>query len=159
MSAAQNFDRQNMPGPGDLLVRPDGSVEYASENGREWLERQGFSAALRQHVADFDGGGPARPTLAGLRAAEARFVRLDADRRVRYLVTLVPASPLWLPATGDLTARQTEVAKFAAAGATVDEIAATLGISPNTVKDHLRKIYATLNVADRLELRDVLATP
>jgi DNA-binding CsgD family transcriptional regulator len=51
-----------------------------------------------------------------------------------------------------LTRRQLEVARLTAAGRTYREVATALGISPNTVKAHLRGAYAVLGVHRRAEL-------
>lgn len=53
---------------------------------------------------------------------------------------------------GSLTARQVEIAKLAARGCTNREIAARLGISPNTVRNHLAAAFAQLGINSRGEL-------
>lgn len=56
-----------------------------------------------------------------------------------------------------LTAREREVLDLAALGMSNREIAARLVISANTVKFHLRTIYATLNVHNRVQATQVLS--
>ena len=51
-----------------------------------------------------------------------------------------------------LTLRQQQVARLAARGMSNAEIAHQLGVKPNTVIAHLKKIYATLDVHSRTEL-------
>lgn len=51
-----------------------------------------------------------------------------------------------------LTPRQQQVARLAAQGLSNSEIAQHLGIKPNTVDAHLKKIYTTLGVHSRTEL-------
>lgn len=53
---------------------------------------------------------------------------------------------------GKLSPRQREIAVFAKQGLTDPEIAKLIGISINTVKSHLKKIYKTLEVSGRTEL-------
>jgi DNA-binding NarL/FixJ family response regulator len=55
-----------------------------------------------------------------------------------------------------LSEAQDAVARAAAEGFTVQQIAERLGISPNTVKFHLKRTYASLGVTNRLELRRAL---
>jgi LuxR family transcriptional regulator of csgAB operon len=51
----------------------------------------------------------------------------------------------------DLTERQTEILALVAVGATNDEIADKLCISPHTVKTHLYKIFKKINVPNRVQ--------
>lgn len=51
-----------------------------------------------------------------------------------------------------LTEMQRRVAEYARSGATVSEIARTMGRSPHTIKTHLKSVYERLGVASRLEL-------
>ena len=51
-----------------------------------------------------------------------------------------------------LTQRELEVAKMAAAGDAVKQIAGELGISYFTVKAHLRAVYEKLGIHDRVRL-------
>lgn len=50
-----------------------------------------------------------------------------------------------------LTARQIEVLRLASRGFTNQDIASVLGISPNSVKDHMKLIFQRLNVSSRSE--------
>ncbi|MBA2542317.1 MAG: response regulator transcription factor [Deltaproteobacteria bacterium] len=56
------------------------------------------------------------------------------------------------PGLAQLTRRQLEVAQHAARARTAGQIGKLLGISENTVKKHLKDIYARLTVANRAEL-------
>ena len=51
-----------------------------------------------------------------------------------------------------LTPRQQQVARLAARGLSSSEIALQLGVKPNTVDAHIRKIYNVLQVHSRGEL-------
>jgi DNA-binding CsgD family transcriptional regulator len=63
-------------------------------------------------------------------------------------------------AGGDgLTAREREVAGFAARGLTDGEIAARLSVSRRTVETHLYRVYAKLGVSGRRELGSLLSGP
>jgi DNA-binding CsgD family transcriptional regulator len=50
------------------------------------------------------------------------------------------------------------VADLAARGLTTIEVGRALGVSPNTVKKHLRAIYEKLGIGSRAELAMLLAT-
>ncbi|MDW5598607.1 helix-turn-helix transcriptional regulator, partial [Conexibacter stalactiti] len=52
-----------------------------------------------------------------------------------------------------LTPQELRVARLAATGATMREIAAELHISPRTVESHLGHVYLKLGVASKHELR------
>lgn len=55
-----------------------------------------------------------------------------------------------------LTNRQREIAAMVGAGMTVGQIAQKVFVSPNTVKQHLKRIYGVLGVHSRAELVQVL---
>jgi DNA-binding CsgD family transcriptional regulator len=72
--------------------------------------------------------------------ASARLVQLG-------VTVAVDRSPLHV-----LTPRQREVAELAAAGRSNDEIASALGASVNTIKKHLKVVFAQLGLQSRADL-------
>jgi PAS domain S-box-containing protein len=62
-----------------------------------------------------------------------------------------PSEPTGLEPQPRLTPRQEEILGLIAAGLSTSEIAAQLSISPETVRNHLRSLFAELNVHTRLE--------
>lgn len=88
---------------------------------------------------------------------EARITRLGANGSLRFLVHLPPEVEL-----SDnerlLSPTQLQIARRAAAGATLKEIASALGRSPETIRSHLREVYRRLAVSSRIELAEVLAS-
>lgn len=59
----------------------------------------------------------------------------------------------------DLTAAETRVAQVILEGATYDEAASALFVSPRTIETHLRQIYRKVGVRSRSELSRRLAAP
>jgi DNA-binding CsgD family transcriptional regulator len=55
-------------------------------------------------------------------------------------------------ATQTLSAREIEIAGLVAKGMTNEAIACMLGLSLQTVKNHLRTIFRKLNVSNRVQL-------
>ena len=51
-----------------------------------------------------------------------------------------------------MTTRQRQIAELVTCGYTNAEIAVALTISPNTVKKHLKRLFAALDLANRTEL-------
>ncbi len=153
---ADRLERAATPeGPGDLVVSPDGGLEFATPAGAAWHAVPAFAEALRRHIRALD-RDDAQQLAAPLALADARITRLDGEGRVRYLVQVVPIRPARVAADAGLTSRQRAVASYAAAGATVPEIARCLSLSPETVRTHLRATYRHLDVANRVELAAAL---
>ncbi len=78
-----------------------------------------------------------------------------SEQESRRVAVLVREVPPWV-GEAKITPRQREVSEYAAHGATVKEIAHHLGISLHTVRSHLKAVYATLCVANRVELAAAL---
>ena len=134
-----------------FLYEPSsGSVEYATEDAREWLdpERRRLVGRLLDDL-DLDASDRACLRHDGLRFEfDAMFGALGS----RLLITVSTCSADGPPPADLLTDRQLEVAECAASGATGPEIAETLGVKPSTVYDHLQKIYDRLQIGSRAEL-------
>ena len=81
-----------------------------------------------------------------------KLARLRGDRVDDIIAVFTPVSPARPPELASLTPTQGRVVRFAAAGATVPEIARAMKRSAGTVRTHLREAYRRLDVASRMEL-------
>jgi len=140
---------------GVAALRPDGTIATTEALGA-WLTEHDAHRWLRARAV------PGRAQVVGaLGASEAAwapgaFVHVQAIPGGGTLMTFSRVESLKLPAVVyGLTALQRRVASFAAAGATAVEIARELDRSPETVREHLSRIYARLGVASRSELATV----
>jgi DNA-binding CsgD family transcriptional regulator len=92
-----------------------------------------------------------------LRDAYVAFERLGAEpwsqRAVAELeATGIAPEPVAPPALAELTPHELRVAGIVASGATNQEIASRLFVTPKTVEYHLRSIYRKLSIRSRSEL-------
>ncbi len=102
-----------------------------------------------------------------LLAHAAESVRRDDPRRATRLLQTVRATcdgfdePLrpWVLTAAELptlSARELEIARGVASGASRDELAATLVLSRRTIDSHLQRVYAKLGISSRAQLREWL---
>ncbi len=112
---------------------------------------------LRRERSRFDACGQ-------LRTAHELFTELGmeafAERaRVELEATGAHARKRTVEARDDLTPQEAQISRLAAEGATNQEIAAQLFISPSTVDYHLRKAFRKLDVKSRHQLKQHLLQP
>jgi DNA-binding NarL/FixJ family response regulator len=85
----------------------------------------------------------------------AGFVALGIWAGRKLTPQTVPASPFERnePALRSLglTAREVEILSLLASGESIKEMARRLGISPNTVKTHVARVYEKLEVEKRMQ--------
>lgn len=133
----------------------DGKLRLWGESAgaARWLERvrgaeELGAALLRFSRSDLD------TEMIDLEFGEIRITRLGT-RRARFVVEL----PVTTRTTRNaiLSRAQAMVARRAAEGITIREIARALRRSPDTVRSHLREAYRRLHVANRVELARALA--
>ncbi|MBN8613885.1 MAG: helix-turn-helix transcriptional regulator [Deltaproteobacteria bacterium] len=138
----------------DLVVRPDGRIEFASDDGATWLSVPGFRGRVAAVVGGIERG--ALGEVENLALASVRWSRLHGAGGHRYLLHLAPIAPVSIAADAMLTPAQRRVAEYLAAGATIAETAREVGMAHETVRAHLREAYHRLGVASRLELAAAL---
>ena len=158
-------------GPAVAVVTGEDELEYATDAARDWLARLGWGSVespipLLPGLAAATGlrrSGESIATLrartrdgewvvirAGWRAPGADSVVLTIERA--HLPEVVPLAAL----AHGLTRRETEVLARLLAGDSREEIARALFISPWTVQDHLRSVYAKTGTSGRRGLVSLL---
>ena len=157
--------RRNIPGTLPALDHAEGLLHLADgrvTNARESLVRasEAWDALGRFWEGTFVLLDLARTSARGRRVGEAtRYVsearRRAGDAGARLVVTLadeIKLDPAADAASGPLTAREFEVARLIAEGATNREIAERLVIAPKTASAHVEHILAKLGVSRRAEI-------
>jgi DNA-binding CsgD family transcriptional regulator len=149
LAAVHTLERAELDAvaPGHLVFSPEGRLEHATEPVTDWLteERRAF---LGDFVACVDRGEQPATALDGASISVRRLV----GERTMYLVNLAAERLPQRSVLARLSGRRREVAELAAAGATAKEVAEELGISPHTVRQHLKVVYRDLGVASRVDL-------
>ena len=92
-----------------------------------------------------------------------RFGSLGMRDAAAMLVIHDPARPMqipveWIMDAYGLTLAEARVALCAASGATIPETAHRLNVSPNTIKTHLRKVFAKTDTNRQTELARLMAS-
>jgi DNA-binding CsgD family transcriptional regulator len=166
LAVAGADDRELPDAPGLVIVSRSGEVESVSPTAQRWLDElqdehrddrpvpnavRALAAAAR--AASLDRPGRSRaPTRSG-RWLSMHAWALDADRVV---VTIGPAGLNELIAivldVYNLTPRERQVTQHILHGASTREVARALSLSPYTVQDHLRSIFAKVGVGSAREL-------
>jgi len=84
----------------------------------------------------------------------AKSVKLTgaSDAALTMIYPADSAQPRRLPVWDVLTPREQEIAELVSAGLTTKEIASRAFVSENTVKQHLKRIFAKTDVRNRAEL-------
>jgi DNA-binding CsgD family transcriptional regulator len=165
-------------GPGMAVLRPVGDtveLEMASRAARGLLDEvpdtrlgpSGLPVVVTTLVTRlFAEGG--RRQVSRVRLRSGRWVSLQLDvlepdvlepddaGPARLSLLVEPVGPFELAeviaeAYG-LTAREREVARLVVTGSSNPEVARALSISPATVQDHLKSVFAKLGVGSRYEL-------
>ncbi|CAL9343831.1 hypothetical protein SUDANB95_00324 [Actinosynnema sp. ALI-1.44] len=162
--AARFGDAGGEEPPGIVVVGPDGVVRAATGAARAWERELDEIAPGRFAVLVRAAATGARASAAGtfrarVRDAAGGWVRLCGDRLVGdaedddVAVTVARATGADLMALRcaayGLTAREREVCDQVVAGLSTVDIAERLEISAHTVQDHLKSVFAKLDVRSR----------
>ncbi len=90
-------------------------------------------------------------TLRGVFRGEAPISRVTATKILREFARQAERSTAEARPPGKLSPREQEVLELLTKGATNKEIAASLGVSTNTVKNHLKNILEKLHLENRVQ--------
>lgn len=155
------------PGPGVLLLTDDLSIVGQTGESQEWLQRllpqRGGLAPIpacaynvaAQLLAREKGIDNHEPT-ARIHLADGLWLTLRASRVFpsdQIAVTIQPTSPgdrldVFARANG-LSARERELLSLLAQGTDTVEAAARMSLSPHTVQDHLKSVFAKTGTHNR----------
>src|SRR5690606_35263402 len=149
-----------------VVVGPDGQLRAATPAARDWQGgldaiAPGRFLTMMRIMALAARSSASGDFRASLRGADGRWAVLDASPLVgadeeQTAISIEPATGdrllgLLLTAYG-LTAREREVHREVIAGHSTAEIAERLFITPNTVQDHLKSMFAKVGVHSRGEM-------
>jgi DNA-binding CsgD family transcriptional regulator/GAF domain-containing protein len=155
--------------PGMVVLDEHGGLEALTGEAERWLAElpgDGIELPLVVHEVARRaqaGAGPrarARVALPSGRWLTVHGARLRGAGGTRTAVMLEPARALDLAPLMferyELTAREREVTRLLVSGQPTPEIASSLCISPHTLRDHVKAIFAKLGVSSRPELTAML---
>jgi DNA-binding CsgD family transcriptional regulator len=137
-SYARKFDRMARSA---VLGAPDGTMAIPHPNDGRLITILVTSV----HSRAFDG-------FANLHAGDSAAVIFMFDPAPQSALP-----PEWIMDAYQLTTAEAQVALNASLGRSVSDIGIRLNISPNTVKSHLRRIFAKTGVHGRAELVGLIA--
>ncbi|WP_285362866.1 LuxR C-terminal-related transcriptional regulator [Microbacterium sp. LMC-P-041] len=147
-----------------VICRPSGEPVFVTKYAGELLgpsfpaDEQGVAGRVRRAIQDFaDGGDFARTTQVADPLEDRRLIlKLHRLRRrdalVCFLYSDSHTARTALPAVEVLSRREQEIAAMVARGLSTKDMAAEAFISENTIKQHLKRIFAKVSVTSRAEL-------
>ncbi|WP_445270198.1 helix-turn-helix transcriptional regulator [Streptomyces sp. DSM 41634] len=159
---------EHLAAPGLLTFEPDGGIASVTPAGHLWLDQLGAAPAragrLPQPVlhlssrARTSGDACVHVRGAAGRRISLTATRMDAEGRVAVIIQAGrPEQTIGILMDAyDLTAREQDVAQLVVYGMSHTEIAGRLGISPHTVRDHLKKVFDKTGVNSRGRLLRLL---
>jgi len=154
--ATISFGRWQIPENGAVAVLDrNGRVTQVFADAPMWFREGRICSALRDEARDFAQSTESRREVFVRRHA-VTLTRLIGSVGESVHARIVPAPGQPVPALVQLSKRQREVAQALLTGATIAEVARSLGMSPETVRTHLKAIYAHFGVSTRVELSRVL---
>jgi len=157
LSAARIIDAAR-PGRGAILVvGQGGKVAARSAGAAHWLELPGFEARVAAAAAQLnDSGGSTQNLTIG--TTSLRLFRLHGGDEPAFAVLVTPGEEMDSARLLSLSKRQREVVSAATKSVTVAEIGEQLGLSPETVKSHIKAVYDVFGISSRAELSRIVGS-
>ncbi|MFT3922137.1 MAG: helix-turn-helix transcriptional regulator [Myxococcales bacterium] len=138
--------------PRYVQLAMDGQALCASEGFPLQAEGQRITVALAGVVRMANGAQRAQARIEDLDVQLVRMVHRSGSYYLAVLKRIEHA-----PKGVKLSEMQERVARLAAQGNTSQQIGSQLGVSSNTVKFHLKRVYELLSVSNRVELSRALS--
>lgn len=144
-------------GRATLICGLDGSIRFISRRGHEIMHAAGMAPRVLRairvvsegevlvHTAQIDDPESRRKVI-------AKVHRLRRDDAIVCFLYAEETEGEALPTADMLSPREQHIARMVSRGLSTREMAAEAFISENTVKQHIKRIFAKLNVTSRAEL-------
>ncbi len=144
-------------GRATLICGLDGSILFISRRGQEIMDAPGMAARVLRAIRVVSEDGVLVHTAqiddpASRRKVIAKVHRLRRDDAIACFLYAEETDGEVLPTAHMLSPREQHVARMVSRGLSTREMAAEAFISENTVKQHIKRIFAKLNVTSRAEL-------
>ena len=134
-----------------LLVERGGRIKM--RGGRSRPEAAQLETHILDHIAQlFEAKGAEYDEIFLERDRVTFTLMRSDDGEEAFLATVTPMAGMLIPSAGRLSRTKRQIAAYAAAGCTIEEIANELERSPHTIKTHLKAIYEELGIGSRAEL-------
>jgi DNA-binding CsgD family transcriptional regulator len=138
----------------ETLTRPRNlALAVCDQRGTLHCAERGFVDLLLTEWTDWT--GPCLPVAMDANGYEGKYLQIEAST-VGDLFLLAARSRTVLM---QLSPRENDVAQGFGEGKTYKEVARDLGMSPNTVRHHIRAIYSKLGVKDKARIAHLLHAP
>ena len=139
------------------------SLPAASQLLGEHIEKAQAPATIAMSIPRAADGSPLMVLVSGLRPKEAAQLGRAFQHAATILFLCDPIRPIELPVAWmmdayGLTLAEARTALSASSGMTVAGMARQLGLSPNTIKTHLRRVFAKTNTGRQAELARLVAS-
>lgn len=144
-------------GRATLICGLDGSIQFISRRGQEIMDAPGMAARVLRAILAVSGDEALTHTAqiddpAARRKVIAKVHRLRRDDAIACFLYAEETDGEVLPTADMLSPREQHIARMVSRGLSTREMAAEAFISENTVKQHIKRIFAKLNVTSRAEL-------